>query len=521
MLLIMQNLSKIQINSRYENQYEVNSYLLSYGFGPVWDYDRQREMAICYVLYSTKDDLCNTNQKILDSFNNITGLRNIADLQFIGNIDLQYNTPSYINTTLNGNLRTITQETTVVQGTVTYNYTFTTSYNISTGVFTSTNSSSYSDSSTGIETETVMTPNPDGTTTSTTTTSYTDPNNPNVYTESSIVNNYDENGNYSGGTSEEITGNSDGSVSTATEVYNEDGNPTVSTTVTSYSGTANGTSSEGWETITSTTNYDENGNPSDGENQWVDPSGNENTQTIEYDENGDEYITGYEIDTTNNQNGGETLNNPIDTGVLAFDGRDFDVHLKAKFYWSNIQYNGTGTGTKINPILNLSANDTNNRVNGFIVSFVSRGSGKAGNTWWNFNGTANTSNLATIMRVIKYLNDAASSVYHIQKSPGLGTSSTAASGIGAAQNATGFDIGVIDITCRSNVFHISVTNDAGTLQTVCKRTNGSSPYNVEDINFGNLEFDDVTVELGHWDSVVDNVQYTFNYEVLEFSVTKL
>ena len=168
--------------------------------------------------------------------------------------------------------------------------------------------------------------------------------------------------------------------------------------------------------------------------------------------------------------------------------------------------------------MNFSANDANNRVNGFLIAFLSRGSGNSTNKWWNFSGTQSTTKLATIMRVTKYVNDSAGQVYHIQKSPGTGDNK--ASGIGAAQNATGSDTCIMDITCRSNVFHIGVTNGTQTLQTVCQSFN-QAPYTNQDLDFGSTLFNNITVELGHWDSVVDNVQYSFNYEVLEFDIHKL
>lgn len=326
---------------------------------------------------------------------------------------------------------------------------------------------------------------------------------------STTIHEYDANGNYlSSSTTSEIT-YTDGSIGEEEITYNENG------TIASES--LNIEHPDG-STESHTVNHDENGNPTDGENQWIDTSGNENTQTVEYNEDGDPYITGYAIDTTNNPNGGENLVQPIDTGVLAFDGRDFDIHLKCKFYWSNIQYASGSTATRINPIMNFSANDANNRVNGFLIAFLSRGSGNSTNKWWNFSGTQSTTKLATIMRVTKYVNDSAGQVYHIQKSPGTGDNK--ASGIGAAQNATGSDTCIMDITCRSNVFHIGVTNGTQTLQTVCQSFN-QAPYTNQDLDFGSTLFNNITVELGHWDSVVDNVQYSFNYEVLEFDIHKL
>ena len=67
----------------------------------------------------------------------------------------------------------------------------------------------------------------------------------------------------------------------------------------------------------------------------IDTSGNENTQDVEYDENGNTTVTGYSIDTTSNPNGGETISGGLDTGLIAFDGRGFEIHLKVKMNPAN------------------------------------------------------------------------------------------------------------------------------------------------------------------------------------------
>lgn len=469
----MNILSKIRVECRYDNKYQAAQKLIQAGFIPNWNYSN--ELAYVYVVSSFDTNVYKTSSDRVRCFNTLCeNLNDIADVTELNTVPLMYNAPCQIVTTENTIEKIVEQTTTVHENNFTYIYTFTTTYDFISGNITTSNSSYIYNSSNGEVAETIITPNPDGTTTS-----YTTIENPN------------------------------GTTTTSQQDYNEDGIITHDqTNITNPDG-----SSE-----THITNFDDEGNPTDGENQWIDPSGNENTQSLEYDENGDPYVTGYEIDTTNNPNGGENLTQPIDTGVLAFDGRDFDIHLKCKFYWSNIQYGSGSTATRINPILNLSGNDQNMIVNGFLIAFLSRGSSKASNTWWNFSGTAFTSNYATIMRVNKYVNDTATAVYHIQKSPGTGNNRS--TGIGAAQNATGSDICIMDITCRSNVFHIGVTNNAQTLQTVCQRTN-VSPFTNQDLDFGSSMFSDVTVELGHWDSVVDGVQYSFNYEVLEFDIHKL
>ena len=505
----MQKLVKCRIVlNAAQQRVVVDSALRSYGYVPVWIW--RENIPTAYLLVSVNDDLYSSGDLDLDAYNTI--IESCPEVEQLSCVlrdsellDVAFNGPSSIIRTVNGNNTTVTQTTVINDGVGTWTYIFNITFDSSGSVISTSNSSSYVDPHTQSSTTVTTDPVTGETTQSTTTSTDGGYGNGGSTTTSTVT--YDENGNATGSSSQ--TQNSDGTSSSSTQTYNENG--TIAYDHDEFHNTDGSSESH-------TTNFDENGNPTDGENEWIDTSGNENTQTLEYNENGDPYITGYEIDTTNNPNGGENLTQPIDTGVLAFDGRDFDIHLKCKFYWSNIQY-GSGTSTtKMNPILNLSGNDQNMIVNGFLIAFLSRGSGKGGNTWWNFSGTASTSSYATIMRVNKYVNDTATNVYHIQKSPGTGTKAN--TGIGAAENATGSDICVMDITCRSNVFHIGVTNDAGTLQTVCQQTN-ASPYTNQDLNFGNSEFNDVTVELGHWDSVVDNVQYSFNYEVLEFDIHKL
>lgn len=127
---------------------------------------------------------------------------------------------------------------------------------------------------------------------------------------------------------------------TTTTNENEDGSSTTSVVevVTDESGNTlssteseTNTNSDGSYNSSSTT-YDGEGNPTSGKSQSGDTNGNVNTQTIEYNEEGEPYINGYIIDTSGNPGGGETLpSQGINTGIIALDGRSFTVHLKAKF----------------------------------------------------------------------------------------------------------------------------------------------------------------------------------------------
>lgn len=142
----------------------------------------------------------------------------------------------------------------------------------------------------------------------------------------------------SGGTTEtEIIENEDGSYSeiNTTVVDNGDGSSTSSSSTTNYDENGNVTGSSTNETInnsdgsstSTTTNYDENGDPTSGSTANTDTSGNVNTQDVEYDENGNSTVTGYTINTSDNQNGGEDISGGLDTGFIAFDGRPFTIHM--------------------------------------------------------------------------------------------------------------------------------------------------------------------------------------------------
>ena len=139
---------------------------------------------------------------------------------------------------------------------------------------------------------------------------------------------------YQSGTSTETTINDDGTTTETIVTDNGDGSTTSSSTTLNENGDI-------VETDTITTNedgsstevnivYNEDGSQTQNTID-TDTSNNVVTETVEIDEYGNEEITGYNIDTTNNENGGLAINDGIDTGILAFNGRPFTIHLKAKF----------------------------------------------------------------------------------------------------------------------------------------------------------------------------------------------
>jgi len=113
-----------------------------------------------------------------------------------------------------------------------------------------------------------------------------------------------------------ITYSSGSSSETSSEtVINEDTDEltNITTTVTENE---DGTESTSVTTIV----YGSDGEPSERTNEVIDPSGNIDTQQIAYDENGEEVIVGYAIDTSNNPDGVKSFSGDgVNTEYYAFD----------------------------------------------------------------------------------------------------------------------------------------------------------------------------------------------------------
>ena len=63
-----------------------------------------------------------------------------------------------------------------------------------------------------------------------------------------------------------------------------------------------GASADGSSTST-TISYDVSGNPTEKVNEDVDVDGNASTQSVAYDDDGEEVVTGYSIDTSGSETG--------------------------------------------------------------------------------------------------------------------------------------------------------------------------------------------------------------------------
>jgi len=246
-------------------------------------------------------------------------------------IELVYDAGTTTETTIdeNGTVTTETTSTTTDQETGATTTTTTTTTTNEDGS-SSTVSTETTENQDGSSTTTTSTINSDGTSTETTTNvSAPDPETGAVTTEETTTTTNQD------GTSSETSSttveNQDGSstTSSSTTNYDENGNTTGSTT-NEVTNNADGSSSS------STTNYDENGDPTNQVNQNQDSSGNTSTQTVEYNDNGDPVVTGYDIDTSGNEDGNMNFDGTggINTDYYAFDmthGFEMVLHFTIDF----------------------------------------------------------------------------------------------------------------------------------------------------------------------------------------------
>lgn len=207
----------------------------------------------------------------------------------------------------------------------------------------------------------------------------------------------------------EVTTDENGDVTSSSETEtttteNEDGSSTSTSTTTNYDSNGDVTSTSETQTTTNddgsststTTNYDENGDATGRTTNEVDTSGNSTTQETTI-VNGNEVVTGYTIDTSENESGGFTVESGtgVDSGVLALDGNPFTIHLVA-----NVAINKSTSGTNGNggrvivsalePTSNgattykgfaFFVEKSNNKVTLYASSSASVKTGNSGATW--------------------------------------------------------------------------------------------------------------------------------------------
>ena len=329
----MQVLVKITVTlSQPTDRDSANTILTKHGFTPVW--------------YIVLGDVCATmlfsmNTELYENeystaFFEMLGvdgetLKSLTDKVDVGLIPLDFNCPATVTQTINGNVTTTVSQQSYTEGEGTWTYTTTGTFNTSTGTNTLTSSATYSDEK--VTQTTVMNVDPEtgeGVITTTTTNNETG-----QVTEQS--NYYDENGELTNTHIEKT--NTDNSHQSTDIVYGDDGSSELHST-----------------------QYDSNDNPTEGTNQWVDPLGNQNTQTLEYDSNGDPEVVGYNIDTSGNTNGtGETLEESINTGFIAFDGKSFEITADFEFACNDL-----GT-TYFKTLLSALETASNGTYNGFYI----------------------------------------------------------------------------------------------------------------------------------------------------------
>ena len=217
--------------------------------------------------------------------------------------------------------------------------------------------------------------------------------------------------------------------------------------------------------------------------------------------NGTTVVTGYEIDTTGISGGVSLPSGGIDTGVLVFDGYDFEATLKATFTFSQI--------TTSSAVINMSAND-NNDMHGIVVLITraTSGMGTAYNESNSTIGNVNSNNPAVKFRYNKYENGAVvgSASQDFYSSQG----NTAYSSNRFGTKSTTFTL-IFKIKKQNNVFSVEIDNDSGTVV--------AKPKNSTTITFNSIT-NDVTFEIGHWKSVSNN-EGDCPMKIISFEIHKI
>lgn len=123
----------------------------------------------------------------------------------------------------------------------------------------------------------------------------------------------------------EVTYKSGSSASTTTETTVDPDTGETTTTTTTVTENPDGTTT----TSQTATTYDEEGNETGHVQTDTDVQGNVDTQTVVKDENGNDVVTGYTIDTTNNPSGSRDITGTgVNTEFTPFTaGNGFECHI--------------------------------------------------------------------------------------------------------------------------------------------------------------------------------------------------
>ena len=270
-----------------------------------------------------------------------------------------------------------------------------------TGAVTTTETTTTTDPETGATTETTTstTTNEDGSTSESTSETTTNTDGSSTTTETTTnsdgsssssttnVSSADSDGTITTETTSTVT-NSDGtsSESTSTLIENEDGSSTSQSETIHYdeNGDTTGSTTNNTEvnsdgsSQSQTTNYDASGDPTDTTNVGTDTVGNVDTQNIEYDEQGNETVVGYDINTEGSEGTGKEMSGDgVNTEFVPFDGSGFICHIRFKSLLEDQvippvveDIDDSGTNYLMNVMSAKSPTKINNRYPGFDVRWV-------------------------------------------------------------------------------------------------------------------------------------------------------
>lgn len=355
---------------------------------------------------------------------------------------------------------------------------------------TTTSTTTNSDGSTS-ESTTETTTNTDGSSTTTETTTNSDGSSSSSTTN---VSSADSDGAVTTETSSTVT-NADGtsSESTSTTVENEDGSSTSQSQTTHYdeNGDTTGSSTSSSSTnadgsgSSTTTNYDASGDPTDTTNVDTDTVGNVDTQNIEYDEQGNETVVGYDINTENSEGTGKEMSGDgVNTEFVPFDGSGFICHIRFKSLLADQvippvveDIDDSGTSYLMNVMSAKAPTKINNRYPGFDIRWTISKS----------NPTASTNKLQFRYAPVNENN--------------------------VARDLTPNQDGICDLTITYdpdklyNNYQFTVTSSTGSLATI-----------QTDKTFANLNMD---FTIGYATSSQGTPYRYANVTVYEFSITKL
>ena len=214
------------------------------------------------------------------------------------------------------------------------------------------------------------------------------------------------------------------------------------------------------------------------------------------DENGK--ITQFEY--TDTGNGITVPSGGLDTGVVAFDGNDFVVTLKATFDFANCSTSTT------HPIINVSSKNPD--VNGVLIY-------EMGNQRSGYGHNASGTNVTTPYNKFRYGKyENSTSIENVDFNINSKVTSSQMNGrYGYNASSTPITL-TIKLYCINGVFTAEIYDSNGTIL--------AKPYNNAAYSFTNPDssFDDITVVIGKYDGFGQGVVYTHTFTSHEFSVVK-